>query len=114
MVAEIWNNENYITKTGYGSTETPALCSAFDFPVRYRIVETFAVNENGNGGKGGQWLDEVMSLHNLYTAHAKPNLMRGNHDLVRFSDLLQRGNITDTNQDEYRQRHKAALSFQAT
>ncbi|PKG40463.1 glycosidase [Psychromonas sp. Urea-02u-13] len=113
MVAEIWNNENYINETGYGSAENPALCSAFDFPVRYRIVETFAVNENSNGGKGGEWLDEGMSLHSLYPAHAKPNLMLGNHDLVRFGDLLQRGKIADIEDDEYWQRHKAALSFQA-
>ena len=53
MVAEIWNNENYITRTGYGPEKDPALCSAFDFPVRYRVVETFAVNENSNGAKGG-------------------------------------------------------------
>lgn len=113
MVAEIWNNENYINETGYGSAENPALCSAFDFPVRYRVVETFAVNENGNGGKGGEWLNEGMSLHSLYPADAKPNLMLGNHDLVRFGDLLQRGNIADVDNDEYWQRHKAALSFQA-
>lgn len=113
MVAEIWNNENFINKTGYGSAENPALCSAFDFPVRNRIVETFAVNENGHGNKGGQWLDEGMSLHSLYPEHAKPNLMLGNHDLLRFGDLLQRGKITDIEEEEYWKRHKAALSFQA-
>lgn len=113
MVAEIWNNENYITETGYGNEGSPALCSAFDFPVRYRIVETFAVNENGIGGKGGQWLDQGMDLHSVYPDHAKPNLMLGNHDLVRFGDLLQRGGIAEPQSDEYWQRHKAALSFQA-
>ncbi|KLV03346.1 glycosidase [Photobacterium aquae] len=113
MVAEIWNNENTITETGYGTDSRPALCSAFDFPVRYRVVETFAVNENAIGGKGGQWLDEGMRLHSLYPSHAKPNLMLGNHDLVRFGDLLQRGNIASPEQPEYWQRHKAAISFLA-
>lgn len=34
--------------------------------------------------------------------------MLGNHDLVRFGDLIQRGNLGD-----YTKRHKAALSFLA-
>lgn len=113
MVAEIWNNQNYINETGYGKQEDPALCSAFDFPVRYRVVETFAVNENSVGGKGGEWLAEGMDLHKLYPDHAKPNLMLGNHDLVRLGDLLQRGNIASPEDAEYWLRHKAALSFQA-
>ncbi|PSW20174.1 glycosidase [Photobacterium sanctipauli] len=113
MVAEIWNNQNYITETGYGEQDNPALCSAFDFPMRYRVVETFAVNENSIGSKGGEWLNEGMNLHSLYPDHAKPNLMLGNHDLVRFGDLLQRGDIASPNESEYWARHKAALSFQA-
>lgn len=113
MVAEIWNNENYITQTGYGADNNPALCSAFDFPVRYRVVETFAANENSVSNKGGDWLNEGMSMHSLYPKHAKPNLMLGNHDLVRFGDLLQRGNIAEPTDNEYWLRHKAAFSFQA-
>ncbi|MBE3657297.1 glycosidase [Vibrio navarrensis] len=113
MVAEIWAGENRITETGYGSAENPALCSAFDFPVRYRLVETFAVNEAGVGGKSGEWLAEGMDLHALYPSHAQPNLMIGNHDLVRFGDLLQRGNIAEPQDAEYWLRHKAVFAFQA-
>ncbi|MCL9774874.1 alpha-amylase family glycosyl hydrolase [Vibrio methylphosphonaticus] len=113
MVAEIWAGENKIIETGYGSDESPALCSAFDFPVRYRLVETLAVNEAGVGGKTGEWIAEGMNLHALYPDHAKPNLMLGNHDLVRFGDLIQRGNLADPNDDGYWQRYKAAVSFQA-
>ena len=113
MVAEIWREENTIAQTGYGSDEAPALCSAFDFPMRYRLVETFAVNENGMGGKGGQWLDEGMTLHSLYPSHAKPNLMLGNHDILRFGDLLQRGGIANPEVSDYWLRHQAALSFMA-
>ncbi|MFH0264825.1 alpha-amylase family glycosyl hydrolase [Vibrio rumoiensis] len=111
MVAEIWNNENFISEHGYGSNENPALCSAFDFPMRYRLVETFAVNENGNGGKGGDWLAQGMDLQTLYPNHARPNLMLGNHDLVRFGDLLQRGYIAQPKDESYWQRHLAAFSF---
>ena len=113
MVAEIWNNQNYINETGYGKQGDPALCSAFDFPMRYRVVETFAVNENSVGGKGGEWLAEGMDLHKLYPEHAQPNLMLGNHDLVRLGDLLQRGNIASPEDPEYWSRHKAAMSFLA-
>ncbi|USD67580.1 alpha-amylase family glycosyl hydrolase [Vibrio sp. SCSIO 43136] len=113
MVAEIWNNENYIKETGYGEEGSPALCSAFDFPVRYRMVETFGISEGGTGGKGGDWLNQGMSLHSVYPDHATPNLMLGNHDLVRFGDLLQRGNIAEPNEAEYWQRHRAVFSFQA-
>ncbi|NOH98311.1 alpha-amylase family glycosyl hydrolase [Vibrio sp. 99-70-13A1] len=113
MVAEIWAGENRIIETGYGSNEAPALCSAFDFPMRYRLTETFAVNEAGVGGKDGEWLAEGMSLHSLYPDHAKPNLMIGNHDLVRFGDLMQRGEIASPQDKEYWQRYKAAFSFQA-
>lgn len=113
MVAEIWKEENTIQKVGYGTGENPALCSAFDFPMRYRVVETFAVNENGIGGKGGDWLDEGMNLHSLYPKHAQPNLMLGNHDVLRFGDLLQRGGIANPDNAQYWLRHKAAMSFMA-
>ncbi|WP_086982778.1 alpha-amylase family glycosyl hydrolase [Vibrio aphrogenes] len=113
MVAEIWNNQNYITEHGYGSNEEPVLCSAFDFPMRYRLVETFAVNENSIGGKGGDWLAQGMDLQSLYPKHARPNLMLGNHDLVRFGDLLQRGYLAQPKDESYWQRHLAAISFMA-
>lgn len=113
MVAEIWNNENYITETGYGEEGHPALCSAFDFPLRFRVTETFAVNESKVGNKGGEWLNEGMQMHKLYPSHAVPNLMLGNHDVVRFGDLLQRGDIAEPSESNYWLRHKAALSFQA-
>ena len=111
MVAEVWKEENAIQQEAYGSKENPALCSAFDFPMRYRLVETFAVNENGMGSKGGDWLNEGMNLHSLYAPHAQPNLMLGNHDLPRFGDLLERGNIAKPSDPQYWLRHKAALSF---
>ncbi|HDM8055718.1 alpha-amylase family glycosyl hydrolase [Vibrio harveyi] len=113
MVAEIWKGESDITSEAYGSADDPALCSAFDFPMRYRIVETLAVNESGVGGRGVDWLDNGYQTHNQYPSHAQPNLMIGNHDLVRFGDLLQRGGMADINDAEYWQRHKAAFAFQA-
>ncbi|MGR5470136.1 glycosidase, partial [Vibrio astriarenae] len=83
MVAEIWKGESEIADDAYGMANTPALCSAFDFPMRYRVVETLAVNESGVGGRDVDWLDNGYQTHNQYPAHAQPNLMIGNHDLVR-------------------------------
>lgn len=113
MVAEIWKGESEIASDAYGAADDPALCSAFDFPMRYRVVETLAVNESGVGGRGVDWLDNGYQTHNQYPPHAQPNLMIGNHDLVRFGDLLQRGGLADVNDAEYWQRHKAAFAFQA-
>ncbi len=113
MVAEIWKDESDIADDAYGTESDPALCSAFDFPMRYRIVETLAVNESGVGGRGADWLDNGYQTYNQYPTHAQPNLMIGNHDLVRFGDLLQRGGLADVNDAEYWLRHKAAFAFQA-
>ena len=113
MVAEIWKGESEIASDAYGAADDPALCSAFDFPMRYRVVETLAVNESGVGGRGVDWLDNGYQTHNQYPSHAQLNLMIGNHDLVRFGDLLQRGGLADVNDAEYWQRHKAAFAFQA-
>lgn len=113
MVAEIWKGESEIASDAYGAADEPALCSAFDFPMRYRVVETLAVNESGVGGRSVDWLDNGFQTHSQYPSHAQPNLMIGNHDLVRFGDLLQRGGLADVNDAEYWQRHKAAFAFQA-
>lgn len=112
MVAEIWRTgANDIATQAYGSNADISLLSAFDFPVRYSVVQTFAIDENGQGHRPATHLDDALFSHNAYPAHAMPNLMLGNHDLVRFGDLLQRGNIAEPNDAEYWQRHKAAISF---
>ncbi|MFT6986574.1 MAG: glycosidase [Psychromonas sp.] len=112
MVAEIWRTgANDIALQGYGSDKAPSLPSAFDFPVRYSVVQTFAVDENSSGKRPATHLNDALFSHRSYPAHAMPNLMLGNHDLVRFGDLLQRGFIADPKDPEYWARHKAAFSF---
>lgn len=111
MVAEIWRSNNQIAAEGYGTTGSPALNSAFDFPLRYSLVQTLAVEESGAGKKSATTLNTGFSSHSVYPSHAQPNLMLGNHDLVRFGDLLQRGNIANPDDDEYWLRHKAAFGF---
>lgn len=114
MVAEIWKGEGEIASLGYGTTAKPGLCSSFDFPMRYRMVEALAVNEGGiHNGLGGAWLNTGYATHAAYPDYAQPNLMLGNHDLVRFGDLLQRGNIAQPGSEAYAARHEAAYAFMA-
>ena len=105
---EKFNDE--IRAEAYGSSDNPALSSAFDFPLRYGLVQALAVEESGKGGQGASVLDASWNKVENYPDHAMPNLMLGNHDLVRFGDLLERGNF---NPADYWQRHKAAFSFLA-
>ncbi|GAA5181853.1 alpha-amylase family glycosyl hydrolase [Niveibacterium umoris] len=113
MVAEVWSGESTIQSKAYGPTSSPALASAFDFPARYRVVQTLAVEESGYGKQPATKLKEVFSTHSVYADHAMPNLMLTNHDLVRFGDLLQRGGIAEPTNDAYWARHKLAFSFMA-
>ncbi|HWV16263.1 MAG TPA: alpha-amylase family glycosyl hydrolase [Cellvibrio sp.] len=117
MVGEIWDSETVIKTKGYGSEGSAGLLSAFDFPVRYSLVQTLAVEEefasSGRGKSPASRLNEGYKTQDGYPAHAMPNLMLTNHDLVRFGDLLQRGNIANPSDDQYWGRHKAAISFMA-
>jgi cyclomaltodextrinase len=110
MVGEVWKGADDIRAEAYGLSDNPALSSAFDFPLRYGIVQVLAVEESGKGGQGASVLDASWNKVENYPSHAMANLMLGNHDLVRFGDLLERGNF---NPAEYWQRHKAAFSFLA-
>ena len=110
MVGEVWKGADDIRAQAYGSSDNPALSSAFDFPLRYGLVQALAVEESGKGGQGASVLDASWNKAENYPNHAMPNLMLGNHDLVRFGDLLERGHF---NPAEYWQRHKAAFSFLA-
>jgi glycosidase len=113
MVGEVWRGESEIAREAYGSNASPALNSAFHFPGRYRLLQTLAVEESGKGRLPASTLREVFSTQAAYPDHAKPNLMLGNHDLVRFGDLLQRGGLAEPTSADYWKRHKAALAFQA-
>ncbi|WP_024459698.1 alpha-amylase family glycosyl hydrolase [Marinimicrobium sp. LS-A18] len=113
MVAEIWKGEADIAAEAYGADDNPALCSAFDFPVRYALVQALAVEENGANNPSAARLRSGFNSYDAYPDHAIPNGFMGNHDLVRFGDLLQRGDIADPQDDLYWARHKAAYSFLA-
>lgn len=115
MVGEVWQSEAEIVTNAYGSASLPGLKSAFDFPLRYGLVQTLGVEESASGGKG-----DVSLLYASWNdgdknpSFAMPNLMLGNHDLVRFGDLLQRGKLGEPSDSAYWARHKAAFSFMAS
>lgn len=124
MVGEVWKGAPEIASAVYGSEGSPALLSAFDFPMRYAAMQTFAVEESWdetgpdtfhiNGLKPASRLQSrFLADHGAYPSHAMPNLMLSNHDILRFGDLLQRGEITDTYEDEYWNRYRTVHSFQA-
>lgn len=113
MVAEISNSPGFIADTGYGSNKQPALSSAFNFPLRSSLVQTFGSDKNYIKGRPASQLQSAMALSSIYPDHAMPNLMLGNHDLPRFGNLMQRGQLASPEDPEYWARHRAAFSFMA-
>jgi glycosidase len=113
MVAEVWRGESDIASQAYGSNGAPALGSAFDFPVRYKLVQTLAVEESGAGARPASNLASGFATYQAYPDHAMPNFMLGNHDLVRFGDLIERAGLGSPDSPGYWLRHKAAFTFMA-
>jgi len=115
MVAEVWSGADYIQEAAFGTNANPALPSAFDFPVRYATVGVLAGEENGLSGRSATELANGWSYgahDQTYPDHSLPNLMLGNHDLVRFGDLLQRAGIAGPEDAEYWTRHRLAFLVQ--
>ena len=113
MVAEVWKQEAEIARHAYGPHSSPALLSAFDFPMRYRLVQTLAVEESGRGGLPASNLAAGYATQAAYPGHAVSNLMLSNHDLVRFGDLIERAGYGGPETEQYWARLRAAHSFLA-
>lgn len=110
LVAEIWASNPVITKTAYGYNKDEGLDSAFDFGMRYSIVQALATEEWMKAEHSGFRLAEGLAYNeNNLPRHALPNLMITNHDLLRFGDLIQRAGLQDT----YNERVILALSYLA-
>ncbi len=111
MVAEIWDGGgDKVRSHGYGPEEQPGVCSAFDFAMRYKLVQVLAAEESGQGSFPATYIDLGWSLNSDNPSHAHTNLFISNHDLVRLGDLIQRAGY---DQSEYWLRHKAIYSFVA-
>jgi cyclomaltodextrinase / maltogenic alpha-amylase / neopullulanase len=114
VVGEMWGSADQI-RAVLGPSDSPALMSAFDFPTRYALVQTLATDENGGMNKPATTINEAwaMGAHQTYPDHAIMNLMLGNHDLVRFGDLIQRAGKGDPSSEDYWARHRMAFTFMA-
>lgn len=110
LVAEIWASNPVISKTAYGYKKDEGLDSAFDFGMRYPIVQALATEEWMKAEHSGFRLAKGLAYNeNNLPRHALPNLMITNHDLLRFGDLIQRAGLQDT----YNERVILALSYLA-
>ena len=127
MVAEVWpEDQRQIEET---VLKNAAVESAFNFPLRYKLVQTIAGQEetkdpwatlqpaSGLADKYGYGSYDIYTDYNVM-----PNMFTDNHDLVRFGNLLFRYNIPDINSSEdllkedvgvpeYSQRHLLAFAF---
>lgn len=120
MVAESFEGApQNINEQVYGAGGEAGMFSAFDFPTRYSLVQILAVAENiteMNGRVGTQpayLLDTAYGLsgHVVYGKSAVPNMMLGNHDLVRFGDLIERSGKARYGEQGYWKRHALAFAF---
>ena len=115
LVAEVFDAADRIQDDAFGPANDPALDSAFDFPVRYATVGVLAGEESGFSRRPPSVIDEpwAFGAHSgTYREAALPNLMLGNHDLVRFGDLLQRASIANPEDALYWARHRLAFLLQ--
>jgi cyclomaltodextrinase / maltogenic alpha-amylase / neopullulanase len=114
VVGEMWGSADQI-RAQLGPSNAPALTSAFDFPTRYALVQTLAGDENGATKKPATTINEswAMGAHASYPDHAIMNLMLGNHDLVRFGDLIERAGKGGPSTPTYWALHRMAFTFMA-
>ena len=116
MVAEIFSNANDISNQALGSEAEPALDSAFDFPLRWATVGVLAGEENGTSGRPASTLNEFWAYgahSDVYRPGAVLNMMLGNHDFVRYGDLLQRAGLAEPEEEAWWARHRLAFLVQA-
>lgn len=101
MVGEIWRSNAEMTEKGYGTERLPGLKSNFNFNVRYAITQALAVEESGNHSHTGTVIrTQLQDNENAFPGFAMPNNFLGNHDLVRFGDLIQRAKKLNAIKDE--------------
>jgi cyclomaltodextrinase / maltogenic alpha-amylase / neopullulanase len=114
VVGEMWGTADQI-RAVLGPSDKPSVMSAFDFPTRYALTQTLASDENGAKGKPATTINEAwaMGAHATYPDHAIMNLMLGNHDLVRFGDLIERAGLGGPDTTQYYARHRMAFTFMA-
>lgn len=118
LVAETWKSSGEITSLTFGKATNKGVFHAFDFPLRYELMNVLAT---GEGNNSPHLLGDAVHLSAAFSHHSQApewghySLMLGNHDLVRFGDLIQRaqGLRYGPEHPGYWKRHKLAFAFQA-
>ena len=128
MVAEVWSGDpQKIQDTVF---KDAAVESAFNFPLRFKLVQTIAGQEETKDSwatlqPASGLADEYgYGSYDIYKEdyNVMPNMFTDNHDLVRFGNLLFRYNILDIKSaepllekdvgvPEYSLRHLLAFAF---
>lgn len=127
MVAEVWpDDQRQIEET---VLKNAAVESAFNFPLRYKLVQTIAGQEETKDPwatlqPASGLADEYgYGSYDIYTDYnVMPNMFTDSHDFVRFGNLLFRYNILDIKSaehlledhvgvPEYSLRHLLAFAF---
>ncbi len=121
-VGEHWNGDAATIQRGSVAPgengEGYGLQSCFDFPSRYRLVQTMAREEGTNTAT-----DFGAAMEYTYGTYTEkgythpegyyPNLFFTNHDLVRYGNLLNWKFSIDPTTEEYFTRHKLMLAVLA-
>ena len=121
MVGEHWNGDASKIQEGSinpGKAPGYGLKSCFDFPSRYRLIQTIAREEGSNSST-----DFGSALSYTYgTSTAKgykhpdgywPNLFITNHDLVRLGNLINWKFGETPSSDNFYKRHNVAMAVLA-
>ena len=108
IVGEHWSGAEDINTRTYGQN---GLRSAFDFPSRYNLVQTLAMEESGAGGYGVENLGNVFRTPSEkgYSGDVYPNMFITNHDVWRFGNLIRSKYGYARENDAYWNRYKIAL-----
>lgn len=117
-VGEMWTNKpKYIQDFAFKDGN---MTSAFNFPLRHQLTKVLATHDDAfqadSCGQPASTLQAAYSDMAIYDKTAMPNMFLGNHDFLRFGDLIQRAGFSEDglNNESYYRRHKAALSFIAS
>lgn len=126
-LAEVWDGGGNAIESD--ALEGGALDSAFNFPLRYKIVQVLGAQENENSPEfklqaasnlADNW--GYGSFNRYSSADVMPAAFSDNHDLVRFGNLLFRGGFVDEGKlksgdaaaiKEYTRRHLLVAAFNA-
>lgn len=126
-LAEVWDGGGDAIESD--ALKGGALDSAFNFPLRYKIVQVFGAQESDDSPEfklqaASKLADNwgYGSFNRYSSTNVMPAVFSDNHDLVRFGNLLFRGGFVDEGKlksgdaasvNEYVRRHLLVAAFNA-